>query len=1308
MISYPAALDRMAGTLTTPFAAGADRLALPFVPGEQSRETRFAAYDFGEHRARFGTDPRVRYIVTAREDIPVEVTMTVRYRAPGSSNASLSFAIPAGTPAGTSLLVPLGVDAATAVLQSVSVEVPQGEPPQGVRGVFRFTALLGDLAALLWVLGGERDVLAAQLNQVRGQRNVAAAVGLSLDLIGSDLGIPRFPPLPYGFAPDTIALYHLEDKVETPTVVDAMTLYTGVGHPGSRTNATPGADGRFGSGMGFVYGQSEITVPDHADFAMAAADSFTAECFVRPAPGEWRGAVLSKHTDMLDPVKPGWGLHIGNFRGLDRNVWFLLSDGAIRTELFADVSLDTDRFHHLAGVLDRDRGLARLFVNGELAATQATTVGALTNTAPLRIGFSDNTGGGFSSGFYGTLDEVRISRRALTSFAPVLGEDDTSYRHRLALFRRWNLPTPANIKDALNDIVGEINGVPRPITVSDAFIRSPVGSHTVTIRPVALRPGETIDARGLRGTTESETCGTIADDQFDPRWLVAYDNDRPAFTGGERRIRQPMRRNLEALVRLVQPDDVLPDIRLSVALYDPKAADLRAVGRAVILRHPRIPADRLAALAHRAGFSWVQHRAGSADVYASIADTSSIEITGPLPGNWYGKDIPVDNPIPLDIAPPPPGDSLLRWSVLQAGPGRAELLGPVTGKRIELRGRHTGEVTVKVEARLGGKTYSATRKLSMGPVQLDAGQTIGADGSTGVDASIAGGPGDGAYSPEYLVTVDDPTLEVATPGINRMQANVADCLGRLLAGVFPPQPPQVRLVEGWNANGTGLDRVGRELALAPTAEAPMSLATLGVLAHGAGFDHVENTGTVVRVRHRAGEHVEVGGPAEVDEGSTTSFAMPQHGNPVGAVRAGSALATVNRGRSTVSLLDSATGALLGTVPVAGSPIGIAANANGGTVYTASSTDRTVTAVDVATAKVVAVGPALAAAPVAMVAHPSKPWLVILLPAQVVIVATSSLAVVKQLAIPDASTGKLLALNPSGTTAWVACTDRTLRSVAVEEGTWGAAPALPAVPLALAVSGTRVYVTANRSLLVLDSANGTVTRSFDDLDLFPSRLHVDESAGAVYVGAWFDKGVERRNAAGERQGFVATPGAPVAILGSGASVFAVLRGEPHSGGIDAVATLTTGPTLRITALWPLAPVGGRRLEWSVRTADEAKAHLDGSTGELAKLTATSAGAVQVRARARVDGNPPYTVRIGLDQALLDMEQAGTPVVIRRDQYERIMNVLNELHPVGVEFETSVIRSHVLELKAGQLELFPAYTYPTYRLRGQHIARPIGKD
>ncbi|ATL67473.1 LamG-like jellyroll fold domain-containing protein [Nocardia terpenica] len=1010
---YPAAVDRMAGNLTVPFAAGADRLPLRY-RGESSAHAAFADYDFAEHLARFGTDPRPRYIVTALEDIPGDTVVTVGYSTPQSATATVTFTVPGGTIAGTSLMVPLGADAAKAVLKTVAVQGPKGQQPPVAAGSFGFTALLGDLAALLWVLGGDRDLLAGHYGRVRAQHTVEQATGLSLDLLGSDLSIPRFPPLPYGFAADTIALYHCEDTSDTVTVADAMTLYTGAGHPGTRLpNTMTGADGRFGAGLGFVFGQSEVTVPDHADFALPVTASLTAECFVRPAAVGGRGAFLSKHTDMLDPAKPGWGLHLGNFRGLDRDVRLLVSDGTTRVELFADLSLDTDRFHHIAAVLDRVRGVTRLYVNGELRASDSTALGALTNAAPLRIGFNDTTGGGFSGSFFGTLDEIRISRAALTSFGPVLGEDDESYRSRLMLFRRWNLPTPTAIADALNGIVGLIDGVLDPITVSDAYEKSPVGSHTVTVRPAILQPGESIDALGRRGIDEAEVCGTLADDPFDPRWLTYYSGPAANFPVGDPRMRQPLTRALDALhAVLVELEGHSEPLWVSGG-YDPKAPDLRAVGRALIVWHPFVPAARLAALAHRAGFSWVRHRAATDDVYLSIADTSVVEITGGT--GWFGTDLGAGNPTtPLGIQPLPPREAQQRWSLLQAGPGRAELLGTVVGNVTNIHPLAPGEVTVALEIRLGGRTYSAARRFTIGPQTLAANHSIGADGTQGVDESIAGSPGDGAYAADYLVTVTDPLLKVAVPGSNRMQADVADRLGRLLAIAGKP----ITLASGWTPTGTGLDAVGRALTLMP-GDASITLPTLGVMAHGAGFDYVENTGTAIRVAQRAGEHLKILGPRDVEEGSATAFSLS----------------------------------------------------------------------------------------------------------------------------PQAS-----------------------------------------------------------------------------------------------------------------------------------------------------------------------PAGGRRVEWSVVAADDAAARLDGSTGETTTLLADRAGAIQVRARAPITdgGNPPYTVRVGLAQQLIDREKAGTKVVIRRDQYERIMNVLNELHPIGVEFDTTVIRAHVLELAVGQLDSFPAYTYPTYRLRGQHRTRPDRLD
>ncbi|MFF0492148.1 LamG-like jellyroll fold domain-containing protein [Nocardia sp. NPDC004068] len=1315
---YPAAVDRMAGTLTTPFAAGADCLPLRYRGGEATTSATFAPYDFAEHRARFGTEPRVRYLVRIIGPVADDLSLRITYTTGGTANSVVTLDIPTDTAIGASLLVPLGADAATAVLRSAAVTGPSAETTPTVKGTFEFTALLGDLAALLWVLGGARDELAAELRRVRQQRTVAAATGLSLDLIGSDLSIPRFPPLPYGVTEDTIALYHLDDSGAPTVVADATALYTDATHPGQRApSVVTGVDGRFGSGMRFD-GSGDIRVDDHTDFALPDTASLTAECFVRPVAGAPTGSVLSKHGD-LDPAAPGWSLHVGAFRGIERNVLLTLSDGtsAGTLSLYADVSLDTDRFHHLAAVLDRERAEARLYVDGVRRASAAAKLGALTNVSPLRIGYAG--GAAVSGPFSGTIDEVRISRAALAAFAPVLGEDDESYRRRLAVFQRWNLPTPAQITARVNEVVGEIEGYPDPITVSDSFDRVATGLHSVTIRPVSLPPGATVDARGRATTTEAQVCGTVADDRFDPRWLVPY---RPSVTitiDGDGRVRESLRGPLDALIQLLLDDGGVAFADVHLAAFDPSADTLRAVGRAVIFRCPPGYRNRLGALAHRSGFSWVWHRADTGEIYASVADRSAVRILGPA-GAWYGKDTAAGRSYPLSLAPAPPKESEVRWSVLQAGPGRAWLDIDPAADTVELTTLAPGEITVKAEVRLGGSVYSATRRITVGTDTVGEGVSIGSDGTYGVPESVAGSPDDSAYSPEHLVAVSDPALTVAVPGSNRFQGSVAVRLGRLLtvirrmSRVTPNVLDPIRLVSGWSAGGAGLDGVGRAFTL-DGGDRGLSPVSLAAIAQGVGFDYVRNTGTAVRIAHRGGRHLAVSGPSEVEVGTTASLGVLRHDNPVGAVLAGSTVCVVNQGNAAVALLDSTTGTLVGDhIAVDPLPVGIAASPDGRTVYTASAGNLSLTAISVPDRAVRATTPRtfLPSAPVAIVGHPTRPLLVVLASSWVVTVDADSLALVGQWPIPGSVQGRALALDPVGGTAWIVCDDKTLRGVDIASGTWRSPVTLPGVPLAVTASGTAVYVTGTGTVWAFDAKTGAPIATYSVPDAFPSRAWADDRAGCVYVGGWETDRVFRLKPLGGGSFELATcttPGTPVALLPFGGPILAVVSGDLGNERGDAVVTVAgPGPTLPVTAQWPLAAAGGVRLVWSLVTADEAAAALDGSTGELTRLTASSAGAAQVRVREPETGNASYVGRVDLIQPLLDLEAAGTTIRIRRGQYERLMNVLNELHPIGVEFRTDRIRARVPELRSGDLTAFPAYTYPTYRLRGQRLARPLRKD
>jgi hypothetical protein len=207
-----------------------------------------------------------------------------------------------------------------------------------------------------------------------------------------------------------------------------------------------------------------------------------------------------------------------NARGFDANIIFALSDGAIEIRLFADLSIADGKFHHVAGIVDRTRKRARLFIDGVQRATAAIdALGAVAPPDGVRFG-STAAGNNLS----GTIDEVRISRVARTTFHPALGEDDEAYRARLRIFRRWVLPTPANVIAMINE-AGPLLVDPAPYILVEKNQPTQVAQCPVRIVPATLAPGAAIAVDGT--TPQNETvAGTPADDPgFDPSLdLISY------------------------------------------------------------------------------------------------------------------------------------------------------------------------------------------------------------------------------------------------------------------------------------------------------------------------------------------------------------------------------------------------------------------------------------------------------------------------------------------------------------------------------------------------------------------------------------------------------------------------------------------------------------------------------------------------------------------------------------------------------------------------------------------------------------------
>ena len=516
------ALATLSGRLTLPYQRGAEFAAIP-LGADAAGATPFAPYDFAEHRARWGQDPTAPfYVIAPRTDVAGDdLSLTISYTFGGAQTATLT--IPRATRAGTGFPIPLA-PGADATLRLISLTVA---PLLGIAGrdAWDVVALLGTIAKLVWVLGAEKDALAQVRQDVRNMRFVKSAFGAGLDALGRDMRVPRFPPRPYSIDDATIALWHLDEVPDggpVTTVADQATP----AHPGTVVAAIAGAPGKYATGFAFVASGSAITVAPSADFDIAANADTTIEAFVTTrAPSDATAHAIVVRRAAETPAgsnTPGWSLCVVNARGFNANILFAVCDGALEVRLFADLSVADGRFHHVAGIVDRTRKRARLFVDGVQRATAPIdALGAIAPPDAVRLG-STTAGNNLS----GSIDEVRISRVARTTFHPTLGEDDEAYRVRLRIFRRWVLPTPANVIAMINE-AAPLPVDPAPYILVEANQPTQVAECPVRIVPATLAVGAAI---ALDGTTpQDETvAGTPAEDPgFDPSLdLITYANPR--------------------------------------------------------------------------------------------------------------------------------------------------------------------------------------------------------------------------------------------------------------------------------------------------------------------------------------------------------------------------------------------------------------------------------------------------------------------------------------------------------------------------------------------------------------------------------------------------------------------------------------------------------------------------------------------------------------------------------------------------------------------------------------------------------------
>ncbi|MGW5986137.1 hypothetical protein ACWFRT_10235 [Streptomyces anulatus] len=896
------ALEVMRGALPAPYDRGMEHMTVRLDPTPDSEKVPVPKFDFDRYERFYGTPPASpRYLLAPRQDIPRPLAVQVSYtRFEGAARESdVVVRFPAGHPAGRAVTVAIPGDAADITDRLELVELTPVAPDRTFGTVtWEVTALLGNLAKLLWVIGAEHELVAEHLRDVTAQRNTETAHGASLDLLGLDLGAPRFPPRPHTVDDATIALFHLDDvppagadgipvpDAEVATVIDSAAPPTPVspGRPGRNTGARSGRTGRFAHAFGFGPDESLVTVDDAPAFALPATAALTVEAVVRTELTTTTGAVVAKRRKLNTRADTGWALTVGTFRGIDRNVRFSLSDGSTAVEVFADRDLGDGAFHHIAGVLSRADGTSTvlLHLDGQEVARRILDppLGALTSSAELVIGRGTEARGDddIPAQYTGLIEEVRVSGTARGTFDPVTGESDEQYRRRLRIFHRWLLPTPDRLQAAVNTAAGAIAAAPadpEPFVVRERGDTVATGGLPLRVLPTTLPVSQSLTAEGEFGTPEEATVGTATRDEpdFDPAWLISCP-DRPGLTfeddGDGRRTQLVVLRALDALLsrladldRPADGDPADPGEPAARALhvlkaYDPTSTGLHGVGRAVLLTHtPDISPARLGALAHAAGFGWVLHTK-EGHIYAAQPRGEVFRITTPATDESPGPpDVTVRGALELGVEPDPSRltDAEIRWSVLRSGAGDAAFRPRAPGT---LHALAAGDVWVRVEVVRHGHVAGGTRRIRIGlsDTFLTAGRSITGTGRLDAGEAAAAGPPTDDFVPGMLRTrtdnLDRPPRLVDygdEPGNRMMQRVTGDALDRLLA-LLAGTAGELEVLRSYLPEDEGepppgdagetdpdaaLHAQGRALRLRHTT---LTAPALAARAFAAGFDHI--------------------------------------------------------------------------------------------------------------------------------------------------------------------------------------------------------------------------------------------------------------------------------------------------------------------------------------------------------------------------------------------------------------------------------------------------------------------------------------
>ena len=201
--------------------------------------------------------------------------------------------------------------------------------------------------------------------------------------------------------------------------------------------------------------QMNVVAIDDESFELPQGP-FTLECW-------FKANEFSKRTGLVAKTE---GSDYGFFVNVGQPAFSVRLNGKYTTARAQEAMLETDRWYHIAGVYDGQE--VRLYIDGQLVASERGSGRRDTNAFPLMVGSDVNSSGKPTSPFNGMIDEVRLSsgtRYQGGSFSPARWHKDDD-QTRLLLHMNGQIG-PWIFDDSKSKANGRVIGDAHIVTVHD-------------------------------------------------------------------------------------------------------------------------------------------------------------------------------------------------------------------------------------------------------------------------------------------------------------------------------------------------------------------------------------------------------------------------------------------------------------------------------------------------------------------------------------------------------------------------------------------------------------------------------------------------------------------------------------------------------------------------------------------------------------------------------------------------------------------------------------------------------------------------